>query len=80
MQNDKKPFFDQLVKNKQLYEKLVEMSRNNDYTKGNLLDRHITKIAINRRNTSIPQIIKYFMLLVKFKDFNAVTDNKPFFD
>ena len=58
------------------------MSRNNDYAKGNLLDRLIrqTKIAINRRNTSIPQIIKYFMLLVKFKDFNAVTDNKPFFD
>ena len=41
MQNDKKPFFDQLVKNKQLYEKLVEMSRNNDYAKGNLLDRLI---------------------------------------
>ena len=78
-QIDKKPFFDQLVKNKQLYEKLVEMSRNNDYAKGNLLDRHITKIAINRRNTSIPQIIKYYMSLVKFRDFNAVTDNKLFF-
>ena len=36
---DKKPFFDQPVKNKQeMYEKLVEMWRNNDYTTGNLLD------------------------------------------
>ena len=33
-----KQFFDQLVKNKQeSYEKLIEMSRNNDYTTGNLL-------------------------------------------
>ena len=36
---DNKPFFDQPVKYKQeLYEKSVEMSRNNDYTKGHLLD------------------------------------------
>ena len=36
---DNKPFFDQSVKNKQnAYEKLIEMSRNNDYTTGNLLD------------------------------------------
>ena len=34
-----KPFFDQPVKNKQkVYEKLVEMSINNDHTTGNLLD------------------------------------------
>ena len=34
-----KPFFHQPVKNKQkANEKLVEMSRNNDYTTGNLLD------------------------------------------
>ena len=34
-----KPFFHQPVKNKQeAYEKLVEMSRDNDYTTGNLLD------------------------------------------
>ena len=32
---DNKPFFDQPVKNKQ---KLTEMSRNDDYTTGNLLD------------------------------------------
>ena len=36
---DNKLFFDQPVKNKQKpYEKLVKMSRNDDYTKGNLLD------------------------------------------
>ena len=36
---DNKPFFDQSVKAKQeTYEKLVEMSRNNDYTTGNLLE------------------------------------------
>ena len=36
---DNKPFFDQPVKNKQeAYEKIIEMSRNDDYTTGNLLD------------------------------------------
>ena len=36
---DNKPFFDQPVKNKQeAYEKLIELSRNDDYTTGNLLD------------------------------------------
>ena len=36
---DNKPFFDEPAKNKEeVYEKLVEMSRNYDYTTGNLLD------------------------------------------
>ena len=36
---DNKPFFDQPVKNKQEEnEKLIEMSRSNDYTTRNLLD------------------------------------------
>ena len=36
---DNEPFFDQPVKNKQeAYEKLVEMSRSNDYAAENLLD------------------------------------------
>ena len=36
---DNKPFFDQPVKKKQEeYEKLIEISRNNGYTTGNLLD------------------------------------------
>ena len=34
---DNKPSFDQPVKNKQAYKKLVEMSKNDDYTTGNLL-------------------------------------------
>ena len=36
---DSKPFFDQPIKIKQeAYEKLVEMSRNNDYKTENVLD------------------------------------------
>ena len=35
---DNKPLFDQLVKNKhEVYEKLIEMSRNDNYTTGNYL-------------------------------------------
>ena len=35
---DNKPFFDEPVKNKQeAFEKLINMSKNNDYTTGNLL-------------------------------------------
>ena len=45
-----KPFFDQPVKNKQgTYEKLVEISRNGDYTTANLLHfylLHIIKIIV----------------------------------
>ena len=32
-----KSFFDLPVKNKQAYEKFIEMSKNDDYTTGNLL-------------------------------------------
>ena len=36
---DGKPFFDISVKNKgETYETIIEMSKNNDYTIGNLLD------------------------------------------
>ena len=36
---DDKPCYDQPLKNKrEAYEKLIEMSRNDDYTTGNLLD------------------------------------------
>ena len=36
---DRKSFFDLPVKNEdEAYEKIIEMSRNNDYTTGNLLD------------------------------------------
>ena len=60
---DNKPPFDQLVKtNKNRMEKFVEMSRNNDYTTGNLLDYlyhqnyyKLIGIDLSRQtNTSIP--------------------------
>ena len=36
---DRKPFFEIPVKNKEeAYEQIIEMSKNNDYTTGNLLD------------------------------------------
>ena len=36
---DGKPFFEILVKNKEeAYEAIIEMTKNNDYTTGNLLD------------------------------------------
>ena len=35
---DGKSFFDLSVKNEEAYEKIIEMSNNNDYTTGNLLD------------------------------------------
>ena len=41
------PFFDEPVKKKQIgYEKLIEMSRNDGYTTGNLLDYFIIRIII----------------------------------
>ena len=35
---DVKPFFEIPVKNKEGYEAIIEMSKHNDYTTGNLLD------------------------------------------
>ena len=61
---DNKPMFDQPVKSKQeAYEKLIEMSRNDDYTTGDLLDylyhqKYYKLIGIDlsrQTNTSIPQ-------------------------
>ena len=56
---DNKPFLDHLVKNKQeAYEKLIKMSRNDNYTTGNLLDfsdhqNYYKRIGINlSRQTS----------------------------
>ena len=63
-----KPFFVHSVKNKQeVYEKLVEMLKNNDHTTGNLLDYlyhqnyyKLTGINLSRqKNTSIPQQINF---------------------
>ena len=60
-------FFDQTVKRQQAYEILIEMSRNDDYTTGNLLDylyhqKYYKLIAIDlwrQTNTSIPQQINF---------------------
>ena len=74
---DNKPFFDQPVKNKQeAYEKLIEMSRNDDYTTGNLLDfsyhqNYYKLIGINlsrHANTNIPQQINFVRKLKKDDD------------
>ena len=64
---DNKSLFNQPVKNKQVYEKLVKMSRNNDYTTGNLLDfsyhqncYKLVGIDLSRQaNRSIPEQINY---------------------
>ena len=61
---DNKPFFDQPMKNKrEAYEKPANMSRNYDYTIGNLSDYKyhqncdkLVRVALSRQtNTSIPQ-------------------------
>ena len=74
---DNKPFFDQPVKSKQdAYEKRQEMSRNNDYTTGNLLDylfhqKYYKLIVIDllrQTNTSIPQQINFTGKLEEYYD------------
>ena len=63
-----KPFFDQPVKNKhESYEKLIELSRNDNYTPGNSLDYLYhqklykpIRIDLSREtNTSTPQQITF---------------------
>ena len=62
---DKKSFFDLPVKNKEeAYEKIIEMSNNNDYTTGNLLDFAYFKenyklIAINLTKLKDPEQINF---------------------
>ena len=61
---DHESFFDQPIKSKQeAYEKLVEMSRNTDYTTGNLLDyfyhhKYYKLNGIDLSRQSIPEQIK----------------------
>ena len=62
--NDNKPFFDQPIKNNQEAYECFEMSRNDDYTIGNLLDylyhqKYYKLIGIDlsrqtKTNTSLP--------------------------
>ena len=67
---DNKPFFDQPVKKnkkQETYEKLIKISRNNNYTTGNLLDYlsrqnyyKLIGIDLSRQtNTNIPQQINF---------------------
>ena len=65
---DNDPFFDQPVENEQeAYEKLIEMSRNDAYTTGNLLDYlyyqkcyKLIGIDLSRQtNTNIPRWINF---------------------
>ena len=65
---ENKPLFDQPLKTKQdAYEKLVEMSRNDDYTTGNLLDcfyhqnycKLISTDLSRQTNTIIPEQINF---------------------
>ena len=65
---DNNPFFDQSVKNEQeAYKKLIEMSRNDDYTTGNLLDylyyqkcyKLIGMDLSRETNTNIPRWINF---------------------
>ena len=74
---DNIPFFDQPVKSKQkAYEKLIEMSRNNYYTTGNVLDhlyhqKYYKLIGISssgQRNMSIPQQSNFRGKLEEYDD------------
>ena len=68
---DRKPFFEIPVKNKEeAYEAIIEMSKNNDYAAGNLLDYkyfkdHYKLIAIDLskqtelENSDLKQQIKF---------------------
>ena len=64
---ENKPFFDQSVKSKQeAYEKLIEMSKNDDYATGNLsnfyqiLDYNsLVQIYQDKKNASILQQINF---------------------
>ena len=68
---DNKPFFDQPLKNqREVHGKIVEMSRNNDYKTGNLLDHSYHQnynklIGINLTNANIPQQINFIRKLDK---------------
>ena len=85
---DNKPFFYQPVKNKQeAYEKLMKMSRNNDYTKGHSLDylyhqKHFKLIGIDlsrQTNMSISQQIDFLSKLEEddgTKKFLSLKSNK----
>ena len=86
--NAKKPVFDEPVKKKQeAYEKLVEMSRNDDSTTRKLLDylyhqkyyRLIVIDSSRHRNTSVPQQVTFLEKLMVLKCFLSLENNKTLF-
>ena len=78
---DKKPFFVQPVKNKQeSYEKLIEMSRNNGYTTGNLLDylqhqKYYTQLMYCTDNEDKSVIAERFIKTLNGKIHKKLTAN-----
>ena len=60
---DNNPFFDQPQK-QEAFEKLIEMSRSDDYTTGNLLD-YLHHQKYHKLNTSNPQEINFVGKLVE---------------
>ena len=65
---DRKPFFEIPVKNKEEgYEQIIEMSKNNDYITGNLLDYKLIVIdlttQIQLENPDLKQQINFIGIL-----------------
>ena len=77
---DRKPFLEILVKNKEeAYEAIIEVSKNNDYTTGNLLDYeyfkdHYKLIAIDlskQTELEIPDLKQQINFIGRLEENNA---------
>ena len=86
--DNKPPFFDQPVKNKhESYEKLIEMSINNDYATGNLLvylhHQNYYKLIVTdlsiQTNASIPQQINFTGKLKEDECFSSLKSSRKLF-
>ena len=82
---DEKTFFNVSIKNKEeTYEKIIEMSKNNDYTTGNLLDyeyfsKHYKLIAIDLRKQielGSPDLKQQINFIGKLEEDNATIIEK----
>ena len=82
---DEKTFFNVSIKNKEeTYEKIIEMSKNNDYTTGNLLDyeyfsKHYKLIAIDLRKQielDSPDLKQQINFIGKLEEDNATIIEK----
>ena len=77
-----KVFFDVLIKNKEeTYQKIIEMSKNNDYTTGNLLDyecfsKHYILSAIDlskQIELENPNLKQQFNSIYRFEEDNGAS-------